>query len=38
VAPDIALLESVTGESYGDWLAEHGRGAYLLRKAPSNAN
>jgi len=34
VAPDVALLESVTGESFGDWLSEQGRGAYALRKAP----
>ena len=34
VAPDVALLESVTGESFQDWLSEQGRGAYALRKSP----
>jgi hypothetical protein len=33
VADDIRLLEKVTGQSYGDWLSEHSRGTFSVRKA-----
>ena len=29
---DVALLESLTGESYQDWLGDEGRGAFVTRR------
>lgn len=32
-APDIALLERVTGNSYSDWLGDQGRGEFRFRRS-----
>jgi hypothetical protein len=34
-ADDIIRLERVTGDSYSDWLADHGRGAFPARAIDS---
>ena len=37
-AEDIALLEKATGNSYGDWLGDRGRGEFGARRRSSGSS